>query len=242
LLCFSLLLALWRIQADVLGKHPVAGGRAVPGVGPSALVIRRDLPGAPLPAVLPVGGPPTLDVRLVNDILAAYRSPLSGHGADIVSLSTRYGIDDSVSLGFFVMESRVGTQGEALRTLSVGNMRPMGGAASLDGYRSYSSWLDGVAEWYRVIHDLYLNTLQLISVEAVVPVYAPSSDYNDPLTMIAGIRQLVSCWRGDAGSCPADPPGMAAIVARDWALPIMLPLHTNDAARLDSAKPAGPGR
>jgi len=83
--------------------------------------------------------------------------------------------------------------------------------------------MNGVADWYRVMHDLYLNTLQLTSVEAVVPVYAPASDYNDPLSMIAGIRQLVSCWRGAVDSCPADPPGMAAVVARDWAQPVMLP-------------------
>jgi len=37
------------------------------------------------------------------------------------------------------MESRIGTRGEAQSTLSVGNMRPIDGALSLDGYRSYSS-------------------------------------------------------------------------------------------------------
>ena len=169
----------------------------------------------------------------MDDILLQYHSPLQGQGARIVALSEHYGIDDAVALGFFVMESWIGTQGEAVQTRSVGNMRPMPGSPELDGYRSYPTWIAGVEEWYNVIRSLYLNSLQLATVEAVVPVYAPASDNNDPLTMIAGIRQLVSCWRGQVDNCPADPPGMRTIVARASANPITLPLRPATAVHLD---------
>lgn len=183
------------------------------------------MPAAVLLVPLPIDGPPSLDVQLVNDILAAYHSPLSGEGAAIVALSARYGIDDAVALGFFVMESRIGTQGEAVLTHSVGNMRPLPGEPSLDGYRLYPTWMAGVTGWFQVVYDLYLGSLQLTSVESMVPVYAPAADTNDPPVMIAGIRQLVACWHGQVAVCPADPPGMAAVVQRDWTTPITLPLR-----------------
>ena len=168
-----------------------------------------------------MAGAPSLNAALVDGILAAYGSPLHGHGAEIVTLSRRYQIDDAVALGFFVMESRAGTQGEAVGTHSFGNLRPMPNAPATDGYRAYGSWLESAAEWFRVLRSLYLNELKLTSVERVVPVYAPASDSNDPPTMIAGIRQLVRCWRGEPEHCPNDPPGVRALVAAAHAGPAM---------------------
>jgi hypothetical protein len=112
-----------------------------------------------------------------------------------------------------VMESRAGTQGEAILTHSFGNLRPMPGEPSLDGYRTYHDWMDGAREWFKIIRSLYLDTLKLRTVEDVVPVYAPASDDNNPPAMIAGIQQLVRCWRGNAAACPTDPPGVPALVA-----------------------------
>jgi hypothetical protein len=149
----------------------------------------------------------------VNGILDAYGSPLRGHGAALVALSAHYGVDDAVALAFFVMESRAGTQGEALRTHSFGNLRPMPNEPQLDGYRAYRTWMASAQEWFQVIRSLYLNHLGLRTVEAVVPVYAPSSDSNDPVTMIAGIHQLVTCWRGNAALCPDRPATLRHLVA-----------------------------
>ena len=194
------------------------------GVPASVVQPVRHVPPAPVYAVparqqaaastdLPLAGEPSLDAALVDGILAAYGSPLHGHGAGIVSLSRRYHIDDAVALGFFVMESRAGTEGEAVSTHSFGNLRPMPNAPAADGYRAYGSWLESAEEWFRVLRSLYLDERKLTSVESVVPVYAPASDSNDPPTMIAGIRQLVRCWRGEPQHCPDDPPGVRALVA-----------------------------
>jgi hypothetical protein len=149
----------------------------------------------------------------VDGILAAYESPLAGHGQELVGLSRTYQIDDAVALAFFVMESRAGTQGEAVATHSFGNLRPMPNAPSLDGYRLYSRWMDGATEWFSVLRSLYLDQLHLRSVEDIVPVYAPYSDSNNPATMEAGIRQLVACWRGSANACPGDPAAVRGLIA-----------------------------
>jgi hypothetical protein len=160
-----------------------------------------------------VAGKPSLDAARVNDILAAYGSPLKGQGKVIAALSARYKVDDAVALAFFVMESRAGTQGEAIVTHSFGNLRPMPNAPAVDGYRLYSSWLEGATEWFQVMRSLYLDTMKLKTVEEIVPVYAPASDNNQPPVMIAGIHQLVACWRGDADVCPKSPSAVRDLIA-----------------------------
>jgi hypothetical protein len=166
----------------------------------------------PAPHPLTLTGAASLDPARVDGILAAYGSPLYGHGKDLVDLSIRFGIDDAVALAFFVMESRAGTQGEAVLTHSFGNLRPMPGEPALDGYRTYHDWMEGAREWFKVLRTLYIDTMKLRTVDDVVPVYAPASDYNNPAAMIAGIHQLVRCWRGTASACPSDPPGVPALV------------------------------
>lgn len=196
----GLLLTGWLVHTLLPGQSSPFGGSALPPP-----------PGdAPLPVA--ITGSPSLAAARVNGILAAYGSPLQGQGKALVALSARYKVDDAVALAFFVMESRAGTEGEAVLTHSFGNLRPMPNAPSLDGYRSYDSWLDGAAEWFQLIRTLYLDTLGLNTVEAIVPVYAPASDHNQPPVMVAGIHQLVACWRGYVPACPDDPAAVRALV------------------------------
>jgi hypothetical protein len=167
---------------------------------------------ADLGPVLPIAGLPSLPPTAVDGILAAYGSPLQGYGRVIVGLSEQYKIDDAVALAFFVMESRAGTQGEAVLTHSFGNLRPMPNEPAQDGYRYYKTWLDGATEWFQVMRSLYLDQMKLANVEDVIPVYAPSVDSNDPGIMTSGIRQLVSCWRGNLAACPDDPAAVRGVV------------------------------
>lgn len=222
LLALSVALLTWRLQVDYrLRMHPTPShplGTAVLAhlsTSTTPIVRATSTPAAtPDPTgALPIAGVPTLDARLVDGILAAYGSPLRGHGVEIAAVSARYRIDDAVALAFFVMESRAGTLGEAVRTRSFGNLRPMPRQPSIDGYRAYATWMDGAAEWFRVMRALYLDRLHLATVEAAMPIYAPASDTNTPATIIAGIRQLVSCWRGELASCPDDPPSVPALIA-----------------------------
>jgi hypothetical protein len=181
---------------------------------PSAQITGPIVPGpADLGPTLSLAGLPSLPASAIDGILAAYDSPLRGHGADIVTLSEKYKIDDAVAVAFFVMESRAGTQGEAVLTHSFGNLRPMPNQPMLDGYRYYKTWLNGAKEWFQVMRTLYLNQMKLHNIEDIMPIYAPSVDSNDPDTMTAGIRQLVSCWRGALSACPDDPGSVPGLVA-----------------------------
>jgi hypothetical protein len=200
----GLLLVWWLISALHQGSDVISRGQdAIKHVLPHQSAPLRTTPISTAP--LQVAGKPSLDVTRVNDILDAYNSPLKGQGKAIIALSTRYKVDDAIALAFFVMESRAGTQGEAVVTRSFGNLRPMPNAPAVDGYRQYDSWLEGATEWFQVMRALYLDTMKLDTVEEIVPVYAPATDNNQPPVMIAGIHQLVTCWRGNADACPESP-------------------------------------
>jgi hypothetical protein len=215
----GLILVWWLLTALRQGPDVITRGQEAIRQGQAAISQVLPHQSAPLnstptsTAPLPVAGRPSLDATRVNGILAAYGSPLKGQGKAIVALSAQYKVDDAVALAFFVMESRAGTQGEAVVTRSFGNLRPMPNAPAVDGYRQYGSWLEGATEWFQLMRTLYLDTMKLKTVEDIVPVYAPASDNNQPPVMIAGIHQLVACWRGNADACPDSPTAMRALVA-----------------------------
>jgi hypothetical protein len=223
LLVIGIMLMIWQIAglaARLIVSPPLVRPLVTAGSAHStaraiaaAQITLPIVPASPdLGPVLPVAGLPSLPATAIDGILAAYASPLQGYGKVVVSLSEQYQIDDAVALAFFVMESRAGTQGEAVLTHSFGNLRPMPNQPALDGYRYYKTWLDGVTEWFQVMRSLYLNQMKLVNVEDIVPLYAPSVDSNDPAIMTSGIRQLVSCWRGNLDACPDDPSGVPGVV------------------------------
>jgi hypothetical protein len=218
LLLLGLALVIWRLRVDLGPRPPVAAIRVV-AVTRQPLALATVTP-SPLPTAgvstavigLPMQGGPRLAASRVDAILAAYRSPLRGHGQDLVALSRRYRVDDAVALAFFVMESRAGTRGEAQFTRNIGNLRPISGADAAYSYSTYAHWMDGVDAWFQLIRHVYVDKLKLATVETVVPIYAPAYDGNDPASMTAGIRQLVQCWRGTAAACPSDPPGIDTLI------------------------------
>lgn len=142
-----------------------------------------------------VRGAPTLSASFVNRVLAAAHSPAQDTGQALYDLSRQYGIDDAYALAFFQHESQFGTTGMARATHSLGNIRCSTGYQCINGYRAYSSWQAGYADWYQLIATLYIGTWHLTTVEQIIPVYAPTSDGNDVPGYIAAIEQAVVRWQ-----------------------------------------------
>ncbi len=145
----------------------------------------------------PVEGTPTITLAAIENQLARYGSPVSGHGQALYDLGRKYGIDPAYALAFFIHESAAGTRGLATVTLSLGNIRQSAGSGfpAYQGFRKYPSWEAGMEDWYRLIKNLYIQGWQLRTVEAIVPVYAPAADHNDPQAYILAINSLVDGWR-----------------------------------------------
>lgn len=161
----------------------------------AAQSVQQALAPAPEGSYSLVGGP-SISVAQIENVLNQYGSPAAGLGQKMYDLGVQYGIDPAYALAFFVHESGAGTQGVARTTKSLGNIRWTEGWDNFSGYRKYASWEQGFEDWYKLITDLYINQWGLKTVDAIIPVYAPSGDNNSPPTYIASVKSMVDEWRG----------------------------------------------
>ena len=144
-------------------------------------------------------GKPTISAAFINQVLAAYGSPAAGKGQDMYNLGVKYGIDPVYALAFFMHESLFGTTGEARSTLSLGNLRCIPTRPCIDqdrgGYAQMYSWVDGFEQWYKLIRNLYVAQWGRVTVDQIIPKYAPNSDGNNEASYIAILKHEVDTWR-----------------------------------------------
>ncbi|MBX5448586.1 glucosaminidase domain-containing protein [Thermogemmatispora sp.] len=141
-----------------------------------------------------VVGAPSVSANFIDQVLTAYESPAAGKGQALYADGIAYHIDPVYALAFFLVESRFGTAGVARVTHSLGNIRALPGEASYEGYRRYTSWEQGFADWYRLIDEEYVAR-GLITIDQIVPVYAPATDSNDVAAYIRTVKLAVDTWR-----------------------------------------------
>lgn len=192
-------------QAEVVGTQTAAqpARGALHTIGAASGVLPKPPAGVTMPPAtaqdatgdFAVQGGPSVTPAIIDRVLATYGSPMAGEGKQIYHLGVKYGIDPAFCLAFFVNESAAGTRGEAVLTHNLGNIRAVAGAPSLDGYRYYDTWLEGAEDWYRLISNVYVQQWGLRTVPAIIPVYAPSGDSNDPAAYISTVERLVTTWR-----------------------------------------------
>ena len=144
-------------------------------------------------------GTPTVSAAFMNQVLAANHSPAAGKGQALFDYGVQYGVDPVYALAFFMHESSFGTTGEARKTLALGNERciPDRPCVDLDrgGYAQMQNWEDGFRHWYALILTLYVDEWHRVTIEQIIPKYAPGSDGNDEVAYIAAIEHAVDTWR-----------------------------------------------
>jgi hypothetical protein len=143
-------------------------------------------------------GKPTITADFINQVLASYNSPAAGKGQDMYDLGVKYGVDPVFALAFFMHESLFGTTGEARATLSLGNLRCIPTRPCIDqnrgGYAQMNSWVDGFEQWYKLIRNLYVAQWGLVTVDKIIPTYAPNSDHNNETEYIASLKHEIDTW------------------------------------------------
>jgi hypothetical protein len=150
-----------------------------------------------------VRGAPTISADFIDRVLSAYGSPAAGTGQALYDLGVQSGIDPVYALAFFLHEDSFGETGIGAANHSLGNIRCSDGYSCQSGFRSYATWQDGYQDWYSLILNGYVNgqiTDSIVghpcaTVDAIVPVYAPSSDHNDVASYIVAIQRAVQTWR-----------------------------------------------
>ncbi len=150
------------------------------------------------PGPYSVLGKPTISADFINQVLASYHSPTAGMGQSLYDLGVKYGIDPVYPLAFFMHESLFGTTGEARATLSLGNERCIPDRACIDkdrgGYAQMQSWQDGFEQWYKLIRNLYVAQWGRVTIDQIIPKYAPNSDGNDEAEYIATLKHEIDTW------------------------------------------------
>lgn len=172
--------------------------QVVPYVPPPAACVLPRAACAPPSEML--DGQPSLSATQILRVLQSYNSPAATpeFAAQLYDLGIKYGVNPAYALAFFVEESQCGTQGVAVDAHSLGNIRYTDSASPVtygndQGYRSYTSWRDGAEDWYWIIRTYYLNQ-GVRDVYAVTPIYAPSTDNNNPQLYAQTVSQLVQKW------------------------------------------------
>lgn len=153
---------------------------------------------AKIPATIPgyhsVQGAPTISAAKINQILCDAGSPACGQGQHLYEEGVAIGINPAYALAFFQHESSFGTQGIALYTRGIGNVKCSAGYTCYAGFRSYMSWEESFRDWYALLNTLYIREWHLTTVEQIIPRYAPASDDNDVQAYISAVVNAVQQW------------------------------------------------
>jgi hypothetical protein len=156
-----------------------------------------------------VNGSPTISIDFINQVLCKYDSPLCRSGQALYDDGKLYGIDPAYALAFFWNESNFGRAGEARASKSIGNLRCLDhahygdlGTWCQDGYAWFPTWRAGIIAFYRLLAGPLYRGAGLVTVEQIIPRYAPSADHNSPERYIAVVNAAVSLWRDGQARVP----------------------------------------
>jgi hypothetical protein len=169
-----------QVNTWAKSKGPIAAKKPITQSGPYSVL-----------------GKPSLSVAFMNEVLSYYHSPAAGLAQYLYDYGVQYGIDPAYALAFFMHESSFGTTGIAQTTLSLGNMRCVPEYPCLNengGFALFSSWQQGFEAWFKLIRNLYVAQWNLVTVDQIIPVYAPSSDHNDVAEYIASLKHELDTW------------------------------------------------
>jgi Mannosyl-glycoprotein endo-beta-N-acetylglucosaminidase len=150
------------------------------------------------PGPYSVVGPNSLSVSFMNQVLAYYHSPAAGKAQALYDDGVKYGLDSEYALAFFMHESSFGTTGVARVTLSLSNMRCVPQYRCLNengGYAIFDNWEQSFEAWFKLIRNLYVGYWGRVTVDQIIPKYAPNSDGNNEAGYIASLKHTIDTWR-----------------------------------------------
>lgn len=131
------------------------------------------------------------------------QSPAAEWGNELWTVCQFEGIDPAVALAFFRHESTFGKAGicKDYDTKNWGNVRspedPAAGAIipTRGGpFAKYSSWQLGLVDWCRRLKGPKYAGEGRMTVETIIPKYAPSSDNNNEQAYVNAVKADVAKW------------------------------------------------
>ena len=158
----------------------------------------------PQPEGLTAVADPRISKAAFARVLVQAASPAATIAAELYDLCVGEGVDPAVALAFFGHESSYGTAGitKVYDTKNWGNVRTpedarLGQPISIPGRGSfvkYPTWQNGLLDWcHRLKGPKYAGS-GLLTVESILPKYAPGSDGNSPARYAQAVRAAVEDW------------------------------------------------
>lgn len=140
----------------------------------------------PTPGQYPLNGldnrynpiaPATISFEVFQRVLLQGKSPALPEARAMYDICLREHCDPAVALAFFDHESSLGTQGVAVQTKSLGNIRcthdPCVRTEGNGAFQAYYTWTEGIQAWAILLRDTYLAKWRLATVDQIIPRYAP---------------------------------------------------------------------
>lgn len=138
---------------------------------------------------------PRIGQEQFRDILMRNGSPAAGLADTLFGVPMGYALDPAIALAFFAHESTYGKFGVAAKSLNWGNLRRGSRAyKTVGGFAYYRNWRESLTDWSEHILNRYVQR-GFTTVEAAIPIYAPSSDGNAPARYIAFVNAAVAGWQ-----------------------------------------------
>lgn len=143
--------------------------------------------------------PPSISLATFTAFLREMNSPALTEATPMYQACLTEGGDPALALAFFEHESGGGKAGVAVYTHSIGNIRCSPGYACFTtagngSFRSYRSWTEGTRDWVKLL-IYYREVRKLVTLEQIIPVYAPAPDHNNEAAYIAGVKKRVDDLR-----------------------------------------------
>jgi Mannosyl-glycoprotein endo-beta-N-acetylglucosaminidase len=143
--------------------------------------------------------PPSISYPVFREFLRESDSPAYPEAETMYRACLKEGCDPALVLAFFEHESSMGKMGVAVQTKSIGNIRctPSYSCYTTEGngsFRKYNSWADSVTDWAKLL-KFYRDEWKLVTIDQIIPVYAPAADKNNPNAYIEGVKKRVEQLR-----------------------------------------------
>jgi len=144
-------------------------------------------------------GPPTISLNTFRGFLQELDSPALSEAEQMFKVCLEEGADPALALAFFEHESGGGKAGVAVITRSLGNIRCSAGYSCYvtpgnGSFRQYSTWTESARDWARLL-QYYRTKLKLVTLEQIIPVYAPANDHNNEVGYVLAVKNRVDNLR-----------------------------------------------
>jgi hypothetical protein len=177
-------------------------------------------------------GPVSISRATFKAFLQEMNSPALPEADNMYSACVQNNCDPAVLVAFFEHESSGGRQGVAAITKSIGNIRCTTGYTcyTTDGngsFRQYASWTEGAKDWVQLL-TMYKNDWKLLTLEEIIPHYAPQADHNDEASYIAAVKGRVDDLRGREAKIQSSQPVTQANNDPSSDIPVGNPVYEDD--------------